>query len=134
MFANIPSNSVKYSGKFVCSYSVCQFQTFYSCNLCPTSSLNDIPVIISDTCTQFQNLIILTQKSILNHLITSLVFKEFTTSNFWLNIIGSFDFNTTKFDWINVFHLLDKWSEQYHEGLVSENLKYYHNRYNKITS
>ena len=88
------------------------------------SSLNDIPVIISDTCTQFQNLIILTQKSILNHLITSLVFKEFMTSNFWLNIIGSLDFNTTKFDWINVFHLLDKWSEQYHEGLVSENLKY----------
>lgn len=88
------------------------------------SSLNDIPVIISDTCTQFQNLIILTQKSIINHLITSLVFKEFMTSNSWLNIIGSFDFNTTKFDWINVFHLLDKWSEQYHEGLVSENLKY----------
>ena len=47
---------------FVCSYSVCQFQTFYSCNLCTTSSLNDIPVIISDTCTQFQNLIILTPK------------------------------------------------------------------------
>ena len=92
-------------------YSVCQFQTFYSCNLCPTSSLNDIPVIISDTCTQFQNLIISTPKIDLNHLITSLVFKEFMTSNLWLNIIGSFDFNTTKFDWINVFHVLDKWVE-----------------------